>query len=187
MAADIQAGSFDAPEADYKKDDFTERALGEFVSDDKDLNKIVQTMKEKTLDLPDKYNKFSFLFSRVPMRWNPELQSFVNASGKADINSVLGININKKVSAFIELKMPANDDDRVYVYIKTANDFFYFFGYQKGILEITSTNPRMEEEFNKIKPKDRNRKAPDGTSVEMQWGEAGRAEMFVRRVQSGGK
>lgn len=182
MAADIQAGTFDAPDTDYKKDDFAEKALAEFITDEKDYKKIVTEMKEKTLDLPDKYNKNSFFFSRMSMRWNSELQSFVSYGSKADLNSVLGIPINKKVTAWVEFKQPSNNDDRVYVYIKTANDFFYFFGYQKGVLGMASTNPKMEEEFNKIKPKERIAKTETGT-IELQWEDAGKGEMFVRRVQ----
>ena len=183
MAADIQAGTFDAPDSDFKKDDFTDKVLTEFIPDEKDYKKTVAEMKEKTLLMPDKYNDYSFLFSRVSMRWNQELQSMVSYGSKADLNSVLGIPINKKLTAWVEFKMPSNNDDRVYVYIKTANDFFYFFGYQKGVLGITSTNPRMEEEFNKIKPKERIAKTKDG-DLELQWEDAGKGEMFVRRMQN---
>jgi hypothetical protein len=95
----------------------------------------------------------------------------------------LGIPINKKVTAWIEFKMPSNNDDRAYIYIKTANDFFYFFGYQKGVLGISSTNPKMEEEFNKIKPKERIAKTEAG-NIELQWEDASRGEIFARRVQS---
>ncbi len=183
MAADINAGTFDAPDVDYRKDDFCDKALAEMITDEKDYKKIVAEMKEKTLDLPDKYNKNSFLFSRVPMRWNSELQSFVSYGSKADLNSVFGIKLNKKVTAYIEVKQPANNDDRLYVYIKTANDMFYFFGYQKGVLGISSTNPKMEEEFNKIKPKERVAKTEMG-NMELQWEDAGKGEMFIRRMQS---
>jgi hypothetical protein len=184
MAADVQAGSFDAPDTDYKKDDFSEKALAEFIFDEKEYRKVVTEMKEKTLSMPDKYNKFSFLFSRIPMRWNQELQSCVSYGSKADLNSIAGININKKITAWIEFKMPSNNNDCIYVYIKTANDFFYFFGFSKGILSLTSNNPKMEEEFNKIKPKERNIKADDGTVIEMQWDDVARGEMFARRVQN---
>ena len=183
MAADIQSGSFDAADTDYKKDDFNDKALTEFISDEKDYKKTVAEMKEKTLLMPDKYNDFSFLFSRATMRWNPELQSMVSYGSKADLSSVLGFTVNKKITAWVEFKMPSNNDDRVYVYIKTSNDFFYFFGYQKGVLGITSTNPKMEEEFNKIKTKDRIAKTKDG-DLELQWEDPGKGEMFVRRVQN---
>jgi hypothetical protein len=183
MAADVQVGTFDAPDADYRKDDFTEKSLLEFIKDDKDYNKVVNEMKNRVLSLPDKYNKFSFLISRATLRWNPELQSFISYGTKTDMQSILGININKKMTAILEFKMPANEDDRVYVYVKTANDNLYFFGYQKGILEMVSTNPKFEEEFNKIKPKEKIHKNEDGTVVEFAWGEIGKAEMFVKRVQ----
>ena len=183
MANDVQVGTFDAPDADYRKDDFTEKALLEFIKDDKDYAKVVADMKNRTLTLPDKYNKFSFLFSRTNMRWNPELQSFISYGTKTDLQSIFGMNINKRMTAIIEIKMPANEDDRVYIYLKTANDFLYFFGYQKGILEMVSTNPRFEEEFNKIKAKERVKKNEDGSTIEWVWGEIGKAEMFVKRAQ----
>ena len=184
MANDVQGGSFELPDADYKKDDFTEKVLLEFIKDDKDHAKVVAEMKNRTLSLPDKYNKFSFLISRATLRWNPELQSFVSYGTKTDVQSIMGININKKMVAMLEIKMPANEDDRVYLYVKTGNDFLYFFGYQKGILEMVSTNPRFEEEFNKIKPKERVHKNEDGMTIEYSWGDIGKAEMFVKRVQN---
>ncbi len=182
MALDIQNGSFDVTDVDYNKDDFAEKALTEFVTDKDDYQKVITNMKSKTLELPDKYNKNNFLFSRVPMKWNQETQSFVSNAKRVDLNSIAGNTINKQATAFIEYRMPSNEDDRVYVYIKTSNDLFYFFGYQRGILSITSNNPRIEEEFNKIKPKERILKMADNQPFEMQWVENGTAEMFVRRV-----
>lgn len=182
MAIDIQSGSFDASDVDYNKDDFAEKALTEFITEKEDYQKVVANMKSKTLELPDKYNKNNFFFSRVPMKWNQETQSFVSTAKRVDLNSVAGITINKQAQAFVEYRMPSNEDDRVYIYIKTANDYFYFFGYQRGILSLTSNNQRMEEEFNKIKPKDRILKMADNQPFEMQWVENGTAEMFVRRI-----
>ena len=187
MAQDIQLGSFDALDVDYNKDDFSEKILTEFISDKEDYYKVLNVMKNKTLELPDKYNKYNFVFSRLSMRWNPETQSFISNVKKPDLNSVAGVNINKQTTAFVEFRMPSNEDDRVYVYIKTGNDMFYFFGYQKGMLSITSNNPKIEDEFKKIKPKERIIKMPDGQPFEMQWVENGTAEMFIRRVTNAQK
>ena len=187
MAADIQSGSFNASDVDYNKDDFAEKSLTEFISDKDDYQKIIANMKNKTLDLTDKYNKFNMFFGKIPMKWNPETQSFVSNVKRVDLNSVAGININKQVAAFIEFRMPSNEDDRVYIYLKTENDFFYFFGYQRGILSITSNNQRITDEFNKIKPKERILKMPDNQPFEMQWVENGTAEMFLRRVTNAQK
>ena len=187
MANDIQQGSFGDIDIDYNKDDFAEKALSEFIPNKEDYMKALNVLKNKTLEIPEKYNKYNFLFSRLPMRWNPETQSFISNTKKPDLNSVAGININKQTTAFVEFRMPSNEDDRVYVYIKTGNDYFYFFGYQKGILSITSNNQKIEEEFKKIKPKERITKMPDGQPFEMQWVENATAELFLRRVTNAQK
>jgi hypothetical protein len=186
MAADIQAGSFDATDTDYK-DEFFDKALAEFIPDTTDYLTTVVNMRDKTLAIPDKYNKYNMLFSRVNLKWNRETQSFISNNKKADINNVAGIPINKQMNTFIEFRMPSNEDDRVYIYVKTSNDFFYFFGYQRGILSITSNNTKMEEEFNKIKPKERVKKMEDNQPYEIQWVETGTAEMFLRRIQNAQK
>jgi hypothetical protein len=186
MAADIAAGSFDANDTDYK-DEFFEKALAEFIPDSADFRTTSLNMRDKTLAIPEKYNRYNMLFSRVNLKWNRETQSFISNAKKVDLNSVAGLNINKQMNAFIEFRMPSNEDDRVYIYIKTANDFFYFFGYQRGILSITSNNTKMEEEFNKIKPKERIKKMEDNQPFEIQWVETGTAEMFLRRITNAQK
>ena len=186
MMADIVLGSFDASDIDYNKDDFAEKALTEFIADSTEYKKVVANMKNKTLDLGAN-NKYSMFFGKVPLKWNQETQSFVSNGKKADLNSVAGINFNKNITAFLEFRMPSNEDDRAYIYLKTANDYFYFFGYQRGILSITSNNGKIEEEFNKIKPKERIRKMADNQPFEIQWVETGTAEMFLRRITNAQK
>jgi hypothetical protein len=184
MNADVMAGTFDSPDTDNRKDDFVEKTMVEFIPDDKEYQKAVTNMRDKTFEMPEKFNPYSLLFSRVSMRWVQDLQSFVSYGLRGDLGSIYGNRINKKIVAAIEIKMPSNEDDRLYIYIKTGTENHYFFGYQKGILEIHSSNPLMEEQFNKIKPKERVIKIPNAENIEMQWGEAGRAEAFVKRVQA---
>ena len=186
MAADIQAGSFDASDIDYNKDEFYEKTLAEFFNDPAEYQKVLKIMKDRTLDLPEKHNPYSFFFSKIPMRWVPDYQSLISSSPdkKIDLNSVAGLNINKRITAYVEFKMPSNEDDKINIYFKTSNDAFYLFSYQKGLLSITSNNQRFEEEFNKMKPKDRVKKMDNGDVFEMQWLEPGTAEMFVRRLQN---
>ena len=186
LAADLASGSFDAADIDYKKDSLYEHALSEFIPEGKDLTNIINDMKAKTLIIPDRFNKFEIVLSKIPMKWNSELQSFVSSAKKVEVQSVLNVPINKQFTALVEFKMPSNEDDRVYLYFKTANDIYYFFGYQKGILSITSSNTRAEEEFNKLKPKEKIKTIGD-TSIEIQWVEGGTADLFVRRVANAQK
>ena len=126
-------------------------------------------------------------FNALQMKWVADYQSFVTTSKKLDLASLLGIPINKQTSGFVEFKMPSNEDDRVYIYLKSSNDNFYFFGYQKGVLNITSNNARMEEEFNKLKKKEKEKKLDNGEVIEFQWVDPSTAEAFSRRVQAGQK
>ncbi len=184
MAADIQAGSFDATDIEYNKDDFYEKTLAEFFSDPADYQRVVKAMKEKTLDIPDKYNPFNFFLAKIPMRWVPEYQSLISTDKKIAVQSISGIPINKNLTAYAEFKMPANEDDKINLYFKTSNDYYYLFSYQKGLLSLSSNNQRFEDEFNKMKPAERVRKMENGDVFEMQWIEPGSAEMFVKRLQN---
>jgi hypothetical protein len=184
MAADMQSGGFDVQDVEYNKDDFYENALTSFIPTGKDYEKTVAEMKAKSLDIPSKYNPFNLFFSKIIMRWNPELQSFISYGKKVDLNSIGGVLLNKQATAYIEFKMPSNEDDRVYIYLKSPNEYYYFFGYQRGILSLSTNNQKFEEEFKKIKPKDRIKKMDDSQPYEMQWVENTTAEMFIRRVQA---
>ncbi|MFM2267649.1 MAG: hypothetical protein RL757_1090 [Bacteroidota bacterium] len=183
VAADFQVGSFDAPDNEYNKDDFTDKALAEFITEPKDFQKIVDKVREKTLELPEKYTKnANFIFPRIPVRWDKDEQAFITTGKKIDVHSIAGLQLNKQLTGFVMFKMPSNEDDRVYVYLKSANDYVYFFGYQRGVLEITTNNQRVEEEFKKMKPKEKILKMADGETVEVQWADYGRAEIFARRI-----
>ena len=38
---------------------------------------------------------------------------------------------NKMLETTVEIIMPGNEDDRLYIYIKTPEDTYYFFGYRQ--------------------------------------------------------
>ncbi len=181
VANDLSSMGTD-PDNDYSKDDFMEKTLAELVTDAKDYQKMMEKLRDKVLEIPDKYNKFNFTFARMPMKWDKDEQAFVSTGKKIDIYSAGSSVLNKQMTAYVMFKMPSNDDDRVYIYIKSANDYVYFFGYQKGVLELTSNNMKLEEEFKKMKPKEKTLKMKDGENLEIQWAEYTRAEMFLRRV-----
>ena len=80
--------------------------------------------------------------------------------------------------------MPTNDDDRLYVYLKSPSQMYYFIGYKQGILNMVSNNPRFMEQLLKIKEKDRIVKTPDGGQYEIQPVEESTASAFLGRVQA---
>jgi hypothetical protein len=99
-----------------------------------------------------------------------------------------GESFNKVVTGYVEFKMPtADDDDRVYVHLKSPSQLFYFFGYKQGILSVTSNNPAFMEALQAMKAKDLVMKMPDGETYEIQAVDLTTANQFVRRVEAAGK
>ena len=54
--------------------------------------------------------------------------------------SVRGNTIGKQIEVSIEIKMPTNGDDRLYIYLKSPSELYYFFGFKDGVLNVTSNN-----------------------------------------------
>ena len=64
--------------------------------------------------------------------------------------------------------MPGSGDDRLYIYLKSPGETFYFFGFKQGILNIASSSPRFME------------------SLELAEGQGALAEDARRRTVRGG-
>ena len=150
---DIQA-SFDAPAVNYLTDvNFYKKAATEIFPDNAEVQTSIIGMSSGYLDIPKKYNPYTFVFSRAKMKWNVEYQSFVSTDPKIGIVSINGEPVHKTLNCYIECRMPSNDDDRLYIYIKTPSDLFYFFGYKQGIMSVTSNNPQFTVRLPASKPK----------------------------------
>lgn len=80
--------------------------------------------------------------------------------------------------------MPTNDDDRLYVYLKSPSQLYYFFGYKQGILNVVSNNTRFMDELLGMKDKEKIIKLPDGETYEIQPVEPSTAQAFVNRVEA---
>ncbi len=188
MTTDIQSSSFDAQVVDYLKDsEYYERALSEFITNEKDYKSAVNKMKSSGLDLPGKYDPYEFFFSNLEMKWNAEYQSFVSAKNKVAVASVNGEVINRMLDCYIEFKMPTNEDDRVYIYIKSPSEFYYFFGYKQGVLSCVSNNEKFNEAVLSLKKKEASIKMDDGEFYEIAPVNPGSAQMFVNRVREARK
>ena len=188
MINDLKSSSFDAPNITYLNDiNFYKKAALEIFPNTEEVVQAVNDITFGFLDIPAKVNPYTFLFGRLNMRWDPEYQSFITTSAKNGLTSVQGEAIHKVITAHIECRMPSNNDDRLYIYIKSPSELYYYFEYRQGVLSLISNNPRFMEAFDKIKPADRVIKMPDGETYEITDIAPTRASLFVRRVESAGK
>ncbi len=185
LITDLQASSFDARPIDYlKHGTFFEDALATFIPTAKNLKSEISEMKSSGLDLDNKFNKFPFLFSYLPMGWNSEYQSFVNTKLEVGLASINGVPINRMLKCHVEFKMPSNEDDRVYMYIQSPSEDWYFFGYKQGILSMVSSNTKFNDALLGMKTKELTFKQKDGGVYEIQAVDPNSALLFVNRIKA---
>ncbi|MBK7336197.1 MAG: hypothetical protein IPJ00_08525 [Saprospirales bacterium] len=188
MLNDIKASSFEAPTVIYANDPFFyKKGLSELFPEDKDMQRSIDLVSLNEFDLPKKLNNYTFLFSRVPMQWNQEYQSFVSMQQKLPVASINGDMINRMFTCYIEVRMPYDDDDRFYLFIQSPSGISYFFGFKQGILNVTSSSAEFNDLVLNLKDKERVYKMPDGATYEIQPVEQGTATSFVSRVQEAWK
>ncbi|MEN0003841.1 MAG: hypothetical protein AAF798_06845 [Bacteroidota bacterium] len=181
---DFKSMSFDAlPIAYLTNLDFYRKSIKElFPAEDKEMQEALAGLSSGILNLPKKHNPYTFLLSKVKMKWSQDYQSFVSTDDRIGVTSIAGEPLNRIAKVYLEVRMPSNNDDRLYIYIKSPSELFYFFGFRQGILNVTSNNPKFMEELEGMKEKDRIIKMGDDQTYEIQPVEPGDATRFVRRV-----
>ena len=185
IITDFRSSSFDAQSVVYASNpNFYRKATAELFPEDKEMQRVLDGISLNTFDLPKKFNNYTFLFSRIPMKWDVDYQSFVSTQSVMPLASIQGELINRMVTCYVEFKMPTNDDDRLYIYLRSPSGFYYFFGFKQGILNMVSNNTKFNDLVVGMKDKERIRKMPDGQTYEIQPVDPGTASAFVKRVQA---
>jgi hypothetical protein len=185
MLNDMKAGTFDAKDVEFGKDDFYEKNLPQFIPNEAKIMEAVGYLKQGAFNVPDKNYDYSLFFAKVPLIWNQSYQSFLSKDNKIALAHINGEYVGKMVDAFIEYKMPSNGEDRMYLYLKTPTENYYYFGYQQGILSVISNNPKFNQVITGMKKKELTVKGVDGTAVEIQLAGEEVPQLFVRRAQAG--
>jgi len=148
---------------------------------------VIDLVSLNEFDLPKKFNNYTFLFSKVPMKWNQEYQSFVSTEEKLPLASMGGDMVNRMLTCYIEARMPFDDDDRLYIYLKSPSRNYYFFGFRQGIMNVVSNSDEFNEIVASLKSKQRIVKMDDGNTYEIQLVEKSTASTFLARAQEAQK
>ena len=183
VAADIQASGFDAPDVNYARQaNFLQEALASWLENSADTSSIVAA-KGGSFVLPKGEPKHSFVFPTLELVYNGDYQSFVSKGDKLDVGYINGTSIHKRLTGHVEVKMPGSGDDRLYIYLKTPAESWYFFGFKQGILNVASSSPRFMESLEGLKSKEVMLKMDDGEIYEIAPVNAGTANAFVSRAK----
>lgn len=183
---DIKSAAFDAAPVNYLLNrDYYRKASAELVEENtKDFNDLLAKLNVGALEIPKKENEYDLFFSYLPMKWDPDYQSFISTEEKLGLYSINGDRIDKMVTCYVECKMPTTEDDRLYIYLKSPSGFYYFFGFQQGLMNIVSDNMEFNDEVINMKKKEAVIKMGEDEYFEIVPVEPNSASMFVRRVQA---
>jgi len=184
MAVDFRSSTFDAKKPDYSNDDFYSYAVSEFVKKESQYEDALKNIAENVIEIPKAADKSSMILGKMEMKWDPDYQSFVSKPGKVSLVSIDGSPINILIDVHVEYKMTTNDDDRLYVYLKSPSGLFYFFGLQGEVLNVTSDNTRFMKPLNEMKDKERIIDITKELSVELQGVTEGTANKFIQRARA---
>jgi hypothetical protein len=185
MQNDFKSSTFDATPIVFAKDmNFYRKTVAELFPENEEVRKVLDGIATGSLVIPKKYNDYTFLFDKVPMTWDADYQSFVSTKTKLGLMSIDGDALNTNITAYLEIKMPTNEDDRLYIYIKSPAQLYYFFGYKQGIMNVVSNNTRFMDELMGMKDKEKIIKMPDGEQYEIQPVGPETAQAFVNRIEA---
>ena len=186
MATDIISGAYAAPGLNVVSDKrFYQAGLETLFADGgKDKAEALTSLDAAVLRVPDRINKHTFLFSRLNMKWSADYQSFVTTEKLSGLVSIKGNPIAKMLEVHCEVKMTSSGEDRLYLYVKSPSDLYYFFGFKDGILNVVSNNLKFMDELESMKPKDLVQKMDDGETYEILPVSPGTAQTFLRRVEN---
>ena len=185
MVTDIRSASFATPALNLVVDpEFYRNAVLNMFPESQERQEAMNGMALGVLDIPKKINNYSFLLSRLKMEWVEDYQSFVSTEDKTGLVSINGESINKMLEIHVEFKMPSAGDDRMYIYVKSPSDLWYYFGFRDGILNLASNNTAFMDELYQMKPRDMVIKMDDGGTYELLPVELSTASAFLRRMDS---
>jgi hypothetical protein len=185
MIKDLRAAAFESQAINYiKEPNFYRKAASELFEDNKNTREAIEAVNRGSLNMPAKFNDHTFVFAKVPMKWNSDYQSFVTRGSKIGLMSIKGELFNYVYNGYLECRMPSNEDDRLYIYLESPTGTKYYFGFKQGILDIYSDNTAFLEAAESLKAKELILKMDDGETYEIQLVGPSVANMFVNRAKA---
>ncbi|MEM6772565.1 MAG: hypothetical protein AAF597_18450, partial [Bacteroidota bacterium] len=185
MATDLISGAYGAPGLNVVTGkEFYQAGLKALFPASKELTLAEQSLAAGVLNIDKKINPHTLLFSKLNMKWSSDYQSFVTTEKLSGLVSIKGNPIAKMLEVHMEVKMPTGGDDRMYIYLKSPSELYYFFGFNDGILNVASNNTQFMNTLENMKAKELILKMDDGQTYEILPVSPGTVQTFLRRVKT---
>ena len=184
MATDIVSGAFSAPQlAINEKIPFVTAGIETLFPAGPDRDRAIAGLPADAVDLPPSINRHTFVFTDLAMKWNADYQSWVSTQAATGIASIGGQAVSRRIQTYLEVKMTTGGEDRLYLYIKSPSETYYFFGFKDGILNVVTNNNRFMNELRDTKAKELVLEMDDGQTYEILEVTPGTAATFLRRIE----
>jgi hypothetical protein len=115
-----------------------------------------------TINQLPKELKYTILLNELKLVWNNETNSY-QSKGKIGVASINGIQINKKVDGFFELRLKRSGDI-MDLYLQMDRRTYYYFGYTRGVMQTLSSNKVYVETIMNMKINERKQKTDRGAT-----------------------
>jgi hypothetical protein len=102
----------------------------------------------------------SLVLSQVKFKWNPETKSYISF-GKIGVGNILKEQANRYFDGKIEI-IKKRSGDVINIYIELDPNNWYFFTYQRGMMQTISSNDEYNTIIKETKPSDRKYKHQKG-------------------------
>jgi hypothetical protein len=123
----------------------------------------------------------SLFFSDLKLQWDTKSKSF-RSSGPVGLGSIHKIQINKLLKGNVEM-VRKRGGDILNIYLEMDNTWYYF-NYQRGVLQAISSNAKFNDEINKVKPDKRSIKGDKENFMYMLSTERKKND-FLKKIENG--
>jgi len=173
--------------ADLKPTDFSrpvyEKGLRELMDKEKADKLISQiNLYGSFKRFPDELEKAMFL-TDVKMKWNSTTNSY-RSMGNIGIGNLYKNQVNKFVNGKVEL-VKKKSGDILNIYFELDGNNWYFFTYNRGLMQAISSNDKFNAAIKELKPDKREMKTERGQpSYQFNLSTVNKKTMFLKKFDS---
>jgi len=164
-------------------DPFYKLALRDFIGSEKaEVMEAELGLLGYYREIPSEFNK-KLVLSNIHLKWDPDSRSYIY-HGPVGVLRAGAVPINKNVETYLQLSKRGSGD-LLDIYFKLDDNTWYYFGYNPGSFQVTSSNRRFNDIIFQLKDSSRKMKVPPG-QMEFIYTQAPdrRVQLFLRRFMN---
>ena len=185
MATDFLSSSFSNPGINIGLNQtFYTTGIKTLFPDGKEKEAALAALAGAVFNVDPKINKHTFLFSDLKFRWSRDNQSFMTTEKLNGLASVRGNPVAKVIESHAEVKMTTGGEDRLYLYVKSPSELYYWFGFKDGVLNVYSNNTQFMNELENMKAKELVLEMDDKETYEILPVSSGTVQRWLERIKT---